>query len=335
MKQLKVKVMAMVLIAILVTLIVPLNVFAVEGETENENLQIVKTVEGKYIIYVKELAKTEFKYKIGDEIDATYINSVPDEEENQVVLITAENAENAEGKNLYIKTDKEEKTTKLNLADAFDQAKLEEVETTTKRIKTESIQKEIPTTAQTEDGTTKTIKTTIGGLKITAEGNKYQYAITKLPAKKEAEEYAKLMELARTLENTKKYDSFSKYEKIETEKTFYELYNSLKEKQEWKNVENKEVWQPEDSLKGDQYIVFLKEVDQNGNEKIADAKFMIADREDLDGVDTTAEVVETKRTTKLPITGDSIILFAILAVILLVAIIVFIRMKKLQGKENK
>lgn len=335
MKQLKVKIMAMVLVTILVALIVPLNVFAAEGETENANLQIVKTTEGKYIIYVKDLAKTEFKYKIGDEIDATYISSVPDEEENQVVLITADNVANAEGKTLYVKTNERETSTKLNLAKAFDEAKKEEVETTTERIKTEPVQKEIPTTAQTEDGTTKTITTTIGGLKITAGGKNYQYAITKLPAVKDVEEYAELMELAKTLENTKKYNELSKYEKIETEKRFYELYNSLKAKQEWKNVEGMEVWQPDDSIKGDEYIVFLKEVDENGNERIVDAKFMVADREDHEGVDTTAEVVETKRTAKLPITGDSIILFAILAGILLVAIIVFIRMKKLQGKENK
>jgi len=38
---------------------------------------------------------------------------------------------------------------------------------------------------------------------------------------------------------------------------------------------------------------------------------------------------------KLPITGDSIILFAILAVIVLALILIFVRMKKLQNKEEK
>lgn len=335
MKGLQFKIMSLVLVTILVALIMPVNVFATVVETENENLQIVKTTEGKYIIYVKELTKTLFKYKIGDEIDATYINSVPDNEENQVILITAESAKNAEGKTLYIKTSEGETSTKLNLTGAFDQTKEKKVKTTTKRIKTELVEKEIPTITQQEDETTKTITTTIGGLKITAEGKNYQYAITKLPAENDIEEYAELMRLAKILENTEKYNSLSKYEKIRTEKSFYELYNSLKEKQEWNNVENMQVWQPDNSAKGDEYIVFLKEIDEIGREKIVDAKFMVADREDNDGVNTTSEVIETKRTAKLPITGDNIVLFAILAVIILVAIIVFIRMKKLQGKDSK
>ena len=48
---------------------------------------------------------------------------------------------------------------------------------------------------------------------------------------------------------------------------------------------------------------------------------------------TETKIVQ--ETAKLPITGDSIILFAILAVIVLALILIFVRMKKLQNKEEK
>ena len=47
------------------------------------------------------------------------------------------------------------------------------------------------------------------------------------------------------------------------------------------------------------------------------------------------EQVAVQRTSKLPITGDSIILFVALAMIVIALIIVFARMKKLNKKEDK
>ena len=49
----------------------------------------------------------------------------------------------------------------------------------------------------------------------------------------------------------------------------------------------------------------------------------------------TAETVVVQETAKLPVTGDSIVLFVILAVIVLALILVFVRMKKLEKKESK
>ena len=47
------------------------------------------------------------------------------------------------------------------------------------------------------------------------------------------------------------------------------------------------------------------------------------------------EEVAVQETSKLPITGDSIVLFVLLAALVIVAIIVFIRMKKLNKKADK
>ena len=85
----------------------------------------------------------------------------------------------------------------------------------------------------------------------------------------------------------------------------------------------------------EQYVVYLKKVDEDKTETI-DLKIMTSYREDEEEkIPGRTETKIVKETTKLPITGDSIILFVILAAIILVAIIVFVRMKKLQGKENK
>ena len=59
-------------------------------------------------------------------------------------------------------------------------------------------------------------------------------------------------------------------------------------------------------------------------------------RQDLEEViPASTQEVETKETSKLPITGDSIVLFVVLAALVIIAIVVFIRMKKLNKKADK
>lgn len=327
----------MIALLLIVTFILPKQVLAVEGEAENENLQIVKTAEGKYIIYVKGVT-SEFKYGLSTtEIDPTDelavsagSNSVEDSQaESHVATVTE--ADN--GKYIYIKTSEGVVTTKLNLEEAFTQEKMNEVKTTTERIKT-THKADMNSRTEIVEGTERTVTT--GGLELNETGT-YQYTITKVPTKGEASnEYRELMDLAKTLENKNgEYDKLSKYERLETEKKFYDLYNTLKDNQKWLPVEEMKILQPEGSQTGDEYIVFLKEVDEEGNTKRVDAKFMLAAREEDEGVAVTESQKALKETAKLPITGDSIILFAILAVIILVSIVVFIKMKKLQGKTSK
>lgn len=327
----------MIALLLIVTFILPTQVLATGEETENKDIQIVKTAEGKYIIYAKGVTG-EFKYGLStteiDPEDELAIsggsNSVLDSQEESHVAVVNE-ADN--GKHIYIKTADKVTTTKLNLDEAFTQENMNEVKTTTERINT-THKADMSKRVEMVEGTERTVTT--GGLEINTEGT-YEYTITKVPSNSEASnEYRELMDLAKILENANgEYDALSKYEKLETEKRFYNLYNELKEIQEWKPVEEMKVLQPEGSQDGDEYIVFLKEVDENGNAKKIDAKFMVASRAEDEGVAVTESQRAVKETAKLPITGDSLILFAILAVIILVAIVVFIRMKKLQGKSSK
>ena len=331
MRGLKVKIMTMVLIVAMIALIIPLNVFAAEAE-----VQVVKTDKG-YIIYAKGLADSKFQYAItsekgAEEVDLNYINSVEDEDNNQVMLIESEKI--AQGTN-YIHTKvnedgKEVKTVnEINFENqSFNTEKMEIVENTTKRIKTE-LKTNLEKINEVRDGMQYT--ETIGGLQIVDDENAtYYYERTKLPA----DQYSKLQELANELNIG--YEEKDMYSKIEYANEFYNLYNALIENAKWEPVEKDlTIKQPIEAQKGEQYVVLLKKVAQDGTETY-DAKFMTSYREDEEEkIPGKTETKVVQETAKLPITGDSIILFAILAVIVLALILIFVRMKKLQNKEEK
>ena len=331
MRGLKVKIMTMVLIVAMIALIIPLNVFAAEAE-----VQVVK-IDKDYIIYAKGLADSKFQYAItsekgAEEVDLNYINSVEDEDNNQVMLIESEKI--AQGTN-YIHTKvnedgKEVKTVnEINFENqSFNTEKMEIVENTTKRIKTE-LKTNLEKINEVRDGMQYT--ETIGGLQIVDDENAtYYYERTKLPA----DQYSKLQELANELNIG--YEEKDMYSKIEYANEFYNLYNALIENAKWEPVEKDlTIKQPIEAQKGEQYVVLLKKVAQDGTETY-DAKFMTSYREDEEEkIPGKTETKVVQETAKLPITGDSIILFAILAVIVLALILIFVRMKKLQNKEEK
>ena len=328
MKNFKTKFVGMIVMVILLSMLLPLQVLGA-----NEEMQIVLTNTGDYIIYLKEFVDQEFDYAIAqkenaEELELNYINSVEDDEKNQVALITKDRYEKIkEQKNyLYVKTNEGVITKEINFEDAFDQEKMLSVEMTTKRITTEVLQnleernEEINGIQYTE---------TVGGLRIAEEGNAtYYYQRIELPAEK----YSTLQQLADEL-NTN-YMEKTMYERIEFAKNFDKLYQELINEAQWTEVENKEVRQPIDAQNGEQYIVLLKKVAENGEETY-DVKFMTSYREDKEEkIPARTETRTVQETAKLPITGDSIILFVILVAIILVAVIVWIRMKKLQEKKD-
>ena len=79
----------------------------------------------------------------------------------------------------------------------------------------------------------------------------------------------------------------------------------------------------------------LKKVAEDGTTTY-DAKFMTTFfGEDAEVIPAHTETVEVQETAKLPITGDSLVLFILLVALVVIAIIVFIRMKKLNKKADK
>ena len=98
---------------------------------------------------------------------------------------------------------------------------------------------------------------------------------------------------------------------------------------EWTAVENSEILQPENTVEGDKYIVYIKET--KGNDETVDAKFLTCVYKEDAGVD------KEEKTVKLPVTFDSgAILFTVLGIIIIaLAIFVFIRIKSNKKDENK
>ena len=328
MKSLKAKLVVLLITMLLFTMLVPFSRVA----AANEGVQLIQTDNG-VVIYVERLEKTEFDYALSDKADATemelnYINSVTDDEGNQVALITTEDL----AEYLYIrKSDNTVTTIQLNVDvnTMFTQDKMALVENTTKRIATEESKEEQPLNTRNEviDGITYTYA--VGGLKITDDQNAtYSYVMVNTSSN---EDYNELQNLANGLNDNSK----SMYERIKIANDFYNKYNELISdaniENSWQEVKDMKILQNEDYENEEHYVVLLKKVAEDGT--TYDAKFMTTDNRGTESLEN--QVTESQETSKLPITGDSIVLFVVLAALVIVAVVVFIRMKKLNKKADK
>lgn len=329
MKSLKAKLVVLLITMLLFTMLIPFSRVA----AANEGVQLIQTTDGNIVVYVDGLEKTEFDYALSDKADATemelnYINSVTDDEGNQVALITTEDL----AEYLYIrKSDNTVTTIQLNVDvnTMFTQDKMALVENTTKRIATEE-DENLSSREEVRDGITYTY--TVGGLKITDDQNAtYSYVMVNTSSN---EDYNELQNLANGLNDNSK----SMYEKIEIANNFYNKYNELISdaniENSWQEVKDMKILQNEDYENEEHYVVLLKKVAEDGT--TYDAKFMTTDNRGTEKIiPASTQEVQTQETSKLPITGDSIVLFVLLAALVIVAVVVFIRMKKLNKKADK
>ena len=234
---------------------------------------------------------------------------------------------------LYVKynQDGQEKTDilELDLSKALDKTDMEYVENTTKRIGTETVEK-LEEINEEINGVQTTL--TVGGLKITDTDNAtYEYQLTKV---EKDTPYSRLFALANQLLNEESYNAEDMYSKIQLTSEFYTLYNQLIEGATWTAVENMEIRQPNDAQINDQYVVLIKKTAEDGT-VTTDAKLMVSDLTPYEQREDVEETRVVQETAKLPITGDSIILFVALAMVVIALIIVFARMNKLNKKEDK
>lgn len=329
MKSLKAKLIVLLITMLLFTMLIPFSRVA----AANEGVQLIQTTDGNIVVYVDGLEKTEFDYALSDKADATemelnYINSVTDDEGNQVALITTEDL----AEYLYIrKSDNTVTTIQLNVDvnTMFTQDKMALVENTTKRIATEE-DENLSSREEVRDGITYTY--TVGGLKITDDQNAtYSYVMVNTSSN---EDYNELQNLANGLNDNSK----SMYERIKIANDFYNKYNELISdvniENSWQEVKDMKIIQNEDYENEEHYVVLLKKVAEDGT--TYDAKFMTTDNRGTEEIiPASTQEVQTQETSKLPITGDSIVLFVLLAALVIVAVVVFIRMKKLNKKADK
>lgn len=331
------KKLAILLIALLtiVTLMPLSKVFA-----SNEVIQLVKATNGNIVIYVNGLEKNDFAYALSNkegatEGELTYKKSVLDsensEEANYVAVVTPE--ELSQNGYLYVKKNGEDvvNTIQINadVNNMFTQEQMSLVENTTKRIATEVI-----TDSNSREETVNEIKYTytVGGLKITDDQTAtYSYVMVKLPA----DGYTNLQNLANELNK----NDVTVFRKIQLANEFYNQYQVLLDnanaENSWKAVENMQILQNEDYENNENYVVLLKKVATDGTTTY-DAKFMNTKFTNTETViPASTQEVKKQETSKLPITGDSIALFVILAALIIMAIFVYVRMKKANKKADK
>ena len=312
----------------------------------NEDISIVNTQndEGKqeYIIYINGYTDKNFKYAFSNanpgEMDLVYINSITDLGENQIAYLDADTYEKLSNDTIYIwakaKNDLGEEVLILNgiqldFQNSLTKENIDLVETITNRIPVKIVdnQNDTETVRQENiDGIEETAA--VGYVEITdgAEGT-YYYERTKIT---DSAEHARLMELAEKI--NAEYDELDMYEKVQLSEEFYTLYSKLIEQANWQEVKNQKVYQPEESVEGDKYVVLLKKVSNNG-EETTDVQLLTAFENKANNYEK--EQVVTQETTRLPITYDSILLFVILAIVVIALVIVYIRMKKVSKKDEE
>ena len=335
MKSFKAKLTGAIVLFIILML-VPMIVLAVTNE---ENIQIISNTDEQgdteYIVYIQELMQTNFASAVSNsastpEQDLDFVTA-RDGEGNYVAQIDA-NAVTGDTTYLYVKYDGQESTEvlELDLSNALDKTDMEYVENTTKRISTETVEK-LEEINEEINGVQTTL--TVGGLRITDTDNAtYEYQLTKVT---DNTPYSRLVELADEL-NSENYDQKDMYSKIQLTSEFYTLYNQLMEGATWTAVTDNEIRQPSDAIEGDQYVVLIRKTAEDGTTVTTDAKLMVSQINPYEEVEPERQETRTvQETAKLPITGDSIILFVALAMIVIALIIVFARMKKLNKKEDK
>lgn len=309
----------------------------------NEKISVVdsKNEENKqeYIIYLDGYTDKEFKYAFTtmqnpSEMDLIYVNSILDLGENQVALLDANTYEKLSGKTIYIwAKDKEEnfilKGIELDFNNSLTKEQINSIENLTKTISTKITDKQSETSEvrnEVVEGIQEIAAT--GYVKITDDSDaKYYYERVKTS---DSEEYKKLYELAQKIKD--EYDKLDMYQKIQLDEKFYSLYTKILDNAKWEEVQNMTIEQPESSVAGEQYVVLLKQV--NGDEVVTtDAQFLTTYEDYKPNVVKEQKV--TQETAKLPITYDSIALIVILVIIVAALVVVYIRMKKINQKDEK
>lgn len=324
------------IVAFFITMLMLLSIIQlpVQANTDEENI-ILKKAENEFIIYYKDICNNEFQFAFSkdqtiEEANLSFTNSVKDQltENALYVAYIDETSYNqvVDGNVTYIWIKDMNDTTivsgaKLDLGNAIDDSIIAVVNNTTKRISVDTTQ-----TYQTNaiiDGVDTTVTT--GKVVIEEkEGAKYSYQLIRLTDN--TTDANKLFELAEKL----KEDISDTYTNLSLTKQFYDLYMKLMPT-DWTDVDNAEILQPENTVQGDKYILYLKE-EISGAEATVDSKFLVCEYKEDQGSDKKEETIT--ETVKLPVTYDSIALIVVFAIVILAIIIVAILKVKSNKKEK-
>ena len=315
-----------------------LSIFTVPVKAETYEKVVLKKANKEFLIYYKDICNDEFEFAFSldksqptDDLFTRSAKDQADEGALDVAYIDATLYDTYFATNkayIWIKDNNDQmlvSTDLVDLTDALNDGMIELVNNTTKRIDVDTTQTH--ETHEMVDGVDTTVTT--GKVVVDEKGGaKYSYTLTRLTDT--TTKANKLFDLAEAL----KEDISDTYTNLSLSKQFYDLYMELMPtNSEWTEVENSEILQPDNTVEGDKYIVYLKE--ETADSITVDAKFLTCVYKADEGVDKKEETIT--ETVKLPVTFDSgTILFIILGIIVL-ALVIFaiIRVKANKKDENK
>lgn len=301
---------------------------------KSENTQILKLADKEYLIYVSGLLNDKFEFALSNDskaLDLEFNDSAKDQEEgNHIAYVDNELYDTYFSKNektfLWVKQGEEYKieAQEINLSTALEEKNIQNLNQVTKTITVKVGEKELP--VENKDGVV--VNRKIGTLQIEGKENAaYSYQMFK---KETGTDVEKLIELANEMNKQENKDMFAKLNLYsEVQNIYNKLLNGLDNKK-WAKAEDAIIPQPQEAKLGDQYLVFVKE--NINNEETIDIQIMTC-RDDYTQEYETKDVV-IKQTSKLPITYDNIILFAIAGVVLVLIILVVV-LKLRNKKEDK
>ncbi len=297
---------------------------------KSENVQMIKKSEKEYIIYVSNLIGSEFEFSFANKKDESkenlvFTNSALDQEDNgnNIAYIDETIYNNYfDGKKetyLWVKQGTEYKVEaeKINLKDALTEEDIQELNNATKKIPVKFGELNLP--AETVDGVKITRR--MGTINI-EDNSKTEYSYKMLKSTEES----KVEELINLANEMNKLDEKNTYDKLSIYGQFKSLYEELKPSDGWNVAENNVIKQPQESKKGEQYLVWIK------NEQTTDVQIMTCN-DDYTPEYENKKIIN-KVITKLPITGESLALY-ITAAILIVLIVTVAILKVKNNKSNK
>lgn len=315
-----------------------LSIFTVPVKAETYEKVVLKKANKEFLIYYKDICNDEFEFAFSvdnsqpaDDLFTRSAKDQADEGALDVAYIDATLYDTYFATNkayIWIKDNNDQMLVSadlVDLTDALNDGMIELVNNTTKRIDVDTTQTH--ETHEMVDGVDTTVTT---GKVVVDEksGAKYSYTLTRLTDT--TTKANKLFDLAEAL----KEDISDTYTNLSLSKQFYDLYMDLMPTDsEWTEVENSEILQPDNTVEGDKYIVYLKE--ETADSTTVDAKFLTCVYKADEGVEQKEETIT--ETVKLPVTFDrGTILFIILGIIVL-ALVIFaiIRVKANKKDENK
>ena len=315
-----------------------LSIFTVPVKAETYEKVVLKKANKEFLIYYKDICNDEFEFAFSldksqptDDLFTRSAKDQADEGALDVAYVDETLYDTYFTTNkayIWIRDNNDQMLVSadlVDLTDALNDGMIELVNNTTKRIDVDTTQTH--ETHEMVDGVDTTVTT--GKVVVDEKGGaKYSYTLTRLTDT--TTKANKLFDLAEAL----KEDISDTYTNLSLSKQFYDLYMELMPtNSECTEVENSEILQPDNTVEGDKYIVYLKE--ETADSITVDAKFLTCVYKADEGVDQKEETIT--ETVKLPVTFDSgTILFIILGIIVL-ALVIFaiIRVKANKKDENK